>query len=99
MPFSSSIVHIRKFITVTIFGNIELQIWYMVVFLLILHAVFAIRPAISDAPIPAGKKIKWSVMGILFGPLGYYVYQATLPFEHIENPSEFFKIENRQEKR
>ena len=81
----------------TIFGNIELQIWYMIVFLLILHAIFAIKPAISNAPLPASKKIKWSVMGILFGPIGYYAYQATLPFEHIENPAEFFKIDEKKE--
>ena len=82
----------------TMFGNIELQIWYMIVFLLALHAIFAIKPAISNEPIAPSKKIKWSVMGILFGPIGYYVYQATLPFANIENPAEFFKIEDRNEK-
>ncbi|RYV01794.1 hypothetical protein SOPP22_15680 [Shewanella sp. OPT22] len=81
----------------TMFGNVELQIWYMVVFLLILHAIFAIKPAISDAPIPPSKKLKWSVMGILFGPIGYYVYQASLPFENIENPADFFKIEDKKD--
>ncbi|RLV60660.1 hypothetical protein D5018_06045 [Parashewanella curva] len=56
--------------------------------ILLTHACFAIGAAVSSVRLTTPDKILWSLISLSFGPLGYYAYRVTIPYELIVEPEQ-----------
>ncbi|WP_133407279.1 hypothetical protein [Parashewanella tropica] len=56
--------------------------------ILLTHACFAIGAAVSSIRLSSPHKILWSILSLIFGPLGYYAYKATIPYALIVEPEQ-----------
>ncbi|AZG35891.1 MAG: hypothetical protein V7771_00490 [Shewanella psychromarinicola] len=64
--------------------NMDITLVIMLIALLILHIHFCYRALMSKAPIGNAQRFVWSMLSLLMGPLGYYVYQNIIPLEFYE---------------
>lgn len=64
--------------------NMDITLVLMLIALLILHIHFCYRAFTSKAHITNGQRVVWSMLSLLVGPLGYYVYQNMIPLEFYE---------------
>jgi len=65
-------------------NNMDITLVLMLITLLILHLQFCYRAFTSKAHIKNAQRILWSMLSLLMGPLGYYVYQNTISLEFYE---------------
>ncbi|MBB1362147.1 MULTISPECIES: hypothetical protein [unclassified Shewanella] len=65
-------------------NNMDITLVLMLIALLILHIHFCYRAYTSKAHIKHGQRVVWSMLSLLMGPLGYYVYQNMIPLEFYE---------------
>ncbi|QDE31612.1 MULTISPECIES: hypothetical protein [Shewanella] len=64
--------------------NMDITLVLMLIALLVLHIHFCYRAFTSKAHIKNAQRIVWSMISLLMGPLGYYVYQNMIPLEFYE---------------
>jgi hypothetical protein len=64
--------------------NMDITLVLMLIALLILHIHFCYRAFTSKAHIKNTQRNVWSLLSLLMGPLGYYVYQYMIPLEFYE---------------
>ncbi|MCL1113995.1 MULTISPECIES: hypothetical protein [Shewanella] len=65
-------------------NNMDITLVFMLIALLMLHIHFCYRAFTSKAHIKNSQRIVWSMLSLLMGPLGYYIYQNLIPLEFYE---------------
>jgi hypothetical protein len=64
--------------------NMDIMLAILLVTLVLLHVLFCYRAITSHAHISNNKRWFWSGISLVMGPLGYYVFQNSLPLESLE---------------
>ena len=64
--------------------NMDITLAILLVTLMLLHVLFCYRAITSHAQISSNKRWFWSGISLVMGPLGYYVFQNSLPLESLE---------------
>ncbi|MCC4831413.1 hypothetical protein Q4601_06605 [Shewanella sp. 1_MG-2023] len=59
----------------------------LILLLSILHIMFCHRAITTGAHIDNVRRYLWGTISLIFGPLGYYIYQNLLPLDSLD-PSE-----------
>ncbi len=57
----------------------DIALIIMISVLILMHCCFGYAAITSRVDICLNKKILWSGLSLLFGPVGYYAYQGRIP--------------------